>query len=160
PARVGSVPALRIRTAEAPRGGGLHRDRTPAPRRGQRPARDGAGRAGGGGRLMVRATSALARPHPAGFVHAVAAAPVSSDPFRLLRASPPRRRSLGQQPAAGMAIGAVGPSASFRGRGARRFADLAAAVADVTDDEPLPPGVVAVGGFAFDANAREAGPWR
>jgi isochorismate synthase len=109
---------------------------------------------------MVRATSALARPHPAGFVHAVAAAPVSSDPFRLLRAFPSSRRFLWQQPAAGMAIGAVGASVSFRGRGARRFADLAAAVADVTDDEPLPPGVVAVGGFAFDANAREAGPWR
>src|SRR5262249_55010607 len=83
-----------------------------------------------------------------------------SDPIRLLRAFPSSRRFLFQQPTAGTAIAGVGATLSLRARGPRRFAELTTALADVTGGEPLPPGVVAVGGFAFDANARDAGPGR
>jgi len=109
---------------------------------------------------MSRSGTALATAHPPAFAHATAPVPASSDPIRLLRAFPSNRRFLFQQPAAGTAIAGVGATIAVRTRGPRRFAELTAAFADLTDGEPLPSGVVAVGGFAFDANARDAGPWR
>ena len=109
---------------------------------------------------MSRGGAALATAHPPGFAHATAPMPASCDPIRLLRAFATNRRFLFQQPAAGTAIAGVGATIALRARGPRRFAELTAALADLTDGEPLPPGVVAVGGFAFDATARDAGPWR
>jgi len=109
---------------------------------------------------MGRGSAALATAHPPAFAHATVPVPAPSDPLRLLRAFPSSRRFLFQRPAAGMAIAGVGATISVRARGPRRFTELAAALADVTDGGPLPPGIVAVGGFAFDANARDAGPWR
>ena len=109
---------------------------------------------------MARGTTALAATRAAGFVHAEAAVSTSSDPLRLLRAFPSTRRFLWLQPATGHAIAGVGASVSLRARGARRFTELSATLADVLDGDPLPAGVVAVGGFAFDANARDRGPWR
>jgi len=109
---------------------------------------------------MGRGSAALAAAHLPAFAHVTLPVPASSDPLRLLRAFPSNRRFLFQQPATGTAIAGVGATISLRARGQRRFAELAAALADITDGEPLPPGVVAVGGFAFDANARDAGPWR
>ena len=109
---------------------------------------------------MSRGGAALATAHPPGFAHATAPMPASCDPIRLLRAFATNRRFLFQQPAVGTAIAGVGATIALRARGPRRFAELTAALADLTDGEPLPPGVVAVGGFAFDANARDAGPWR
>lgn len=109
---------------------------------------------------MARGTTALAATRATGFVHAEAAVSTSSDPLRLLRAFPSTRRFLWLQPATGHAIAGVGASVSLRARGARRFTELSATLADVLDGDPLPAGVVAVGGFAFDANARDRGPWR
>jgi isochorismate synthase len=109
---------------------------------------------------MARGTTALAAARAAGFVHSEAAVAVSSDPLRLLRAFPASRRFLWLQPSTAQAIAGVGASVLLRARGARRFSELSGALADVMDGDRLPAGVVAVGGFAFDANTQERGPWR
>src|SRR5262249_16382994 len=159
-ARIGRVPAFGIRAARVARGRRVHRRRAPSAGRGKRAAGDGARGAGGGGCVMARSTSALATTPAPGVVHAEAPVPVSSDPLRLLRAFPASRRFLWLQPATGQAVAAVGASVVLRARGTRRFSDLSAALADVTDGDGLPAGVVAVGGFAFDASARQRAPWR
>ena len=106
---------------------------------------------------MGRSGAALATAHPPAFAHAIAPAPASSDPIRLLRAFPSNRRFLFQQPAAGTAIAGVGATIALRARGPRRFAELTAALAELRDGEPLPPGVAGVRVEGKSADGHDAG---
>jgi isochorismate synthase len=51
-------------------------------------------------------------------------------------------------------------TAAVAARGPARFREVAAGLRDLTDGGPLPPDVVAIGGFAFDDAPLDAGAWR
>jgi isochorismate synthase len=110
---------------------------------------------------MSRSTSALATHSPgAPLVAASLPVAVDCDPLVLLQSAPDEERFYFEQPSEGVAIAGIGATATLNAHGPTRFHDLADALSELTDGQPLPPGVVAVGGFAFaDAPLRET-PWR
>src|SRR4029453_8698961 len=89
-------------------------------------------------------------------VVAVEAAPETGAPLALLQAGPGGHRFYWEQPARGVAVAAVGATVTMAAAGRERFARLSALLGAL----PLPAGALAVGGFAFAADAGEAGPWR
>jgi salicylate biosynthesis isochorismate synthase len=109
---------------------------------------------------MSRSTGALARSPVPRLVASSVPAPAGCDPLALLQGVPGGHRFYLEQPAAGIAIAGVGATVTVAGRGPGRFHDLAAGLRDLTDGRPLPPDVVAVGGFSFDDAHADAGPWR
>jgi isochorismate synthase len=106
----------------------------------------------------VRPTTALAAAARSPIAAESVEAPAGADAIALLRAFPRARRFLWEQAGAGVAIAAIGETLAVRAAGPERFRTLAAALDEAAPGE-LPPGVVAVGGFAFD-DAAAAGPWR
>lgn len=104
---------------------------------------------------MSRATTAVARASSPLAV-AVEPAPDAGDPLALLNAFPAHHRFYWEQPARGVAVAAAGATVTFTGGGRDRFDQLAAALLDC----PLPPGALAVGGFAFAGETCDGGPWR
>jgi isochorismate synthase len=105
---------------------------------------------------MRHAGTAAARVPAPPLVVAVEAAPETSDPLALLQAWPGGHRFYWEQPARGVAVAAVGATVTMAAAGRERFARLSALLGAL----PLPAGALAVGGFAFAADAGEAGPWR
>jgi isochorismate synthase len=109
---------------------------------------------------MSRSTSALARSPGAPLAAASIPVAVDCDPLVLLQAAPDEERFYFEQPSAGVAIAGIGATATLNAHGPTRFHDLASGLSELTDGQPLPPGVVAVGGFAFDDAPGRAAPWR
>src|SRR5262249_42128484 len=104
---------------------------------------------------MSRATAVVRASSP-GFAVAVEPAPGASDPLALFQAAPADHRFYWEQPSRGVAIAAAGATIALTGTGRDRFVRLAAMLADC----PLPPGALAVGGFAFADHLGGAGAWR
>jgi isochorismate synthase len=109
---------------------------------------------------MSRAGGALAHAPAPRLVTATSPAPAGCDPLALLQSVPGGRRFYFDQPAAGITLAGVGATAAVAARGPARFRDLAAGLRDLTDGGPLPPDVVAIGGFAFDDVPSDTGAWR
>lgn len=105
---------------------------------------------------MSRALGILAAAAAPELLVASEPAPAGCNALALLRAFPAARRFSWEQPARGIAIAAVGARVTLAAVGRNRFARLGAALADLS----LPPGALAVGGFAFAEQADVAGPWR
>jgi isochorismate synthase len=109
---------------------------------------------------MSRSGGALAHSPAPRLVAATSPVPAGCDPLALLQSFPGDRRFYFEQPAAGITFAGVGATAAVAARGPSRFQDLATRLRDLTDGGPLPPDVVAIGGFAFDDAPPEAGAWR
>jgi salicylate biosynthesis isochorismate synthase len=109
---------------------------------------------------MSCSTGALAR--AAGRPLVAASVPVTADcdALALWQSAPDQHRFYLEQPATGVALAGIGATATLAARGPARFRDLADALSELTDGQPLPPGVVAVGGYAFDDVPGETTPWR
>ena len=82
----------------------------------------------------------------------------SIDPLDFLAAHPERRRFFWARDVADEHIAAIGAAATVEGAGPHRFADVAAALAELPGMEREQGGVL-VGGFAYDDQAAPA-PWR
>jgi isochorismate synthase len=101
----------------------------------------------------MRAARLVACPREAPVVCASRAAPPGLDPVHFLGIFPARQRFLWEQPAAGVAIAAVGAALAFRATPASRLGP-AATDWPVAGEEPL-----LVGGFAFDPTRAPDGIW-
>ena len=109
---------------------------------------------------MNRSGGALARSPTPRLVAATSPALPACDPLALLQSFPGSRRFYFEQPSAGIALAGVGATTTVAAGGPARFQEIAAGLRDLTDGGPLPPDVVAIGGFAFDDRPPDAGAWR